>query len=147
MAKQVAETIQAAGRVDAVFGQPVRLGRSTIVPVAVVQASVGGGGGGLPLLSGGGGGFNLQVVPVGYLVNLGGEPVFKAIRPPLEALRLGREARPADAEAVPLLSRIQAALQGAATAGGRRALSRRRPTPRGPKSRKSRARAPRRGPA
>ncbi|HVP69403.1 MAG TPA: hypothetical protein VMT17_19290 [Anaeromyxobacteraceae bacterium] len=90
LATEVAATIKTAGRVEAIFGRPVRLGRHAIIPVALVQASLGGGGGGLSLLSGGGGGFNLQVVPVGYLIDGGGKPIFKPIPLPLEALQLGR---------------------------------------------------------
>ncbi|NKX53176.1 spore germination protein GerW family protein [Arthrobacter mobilis] len=84
LAVQLAEQFKAFGVAKA-FGEPVRLGDETVVPVAVVQYGFGGGGGhhdGAAAESGGvrqeGGGGGGVIVPVGVLArNRDGRAVFR----------------------------------------------------------------------
>jgi len=79
--KEVSENIEKSANVKTVFGDPVRVGHRTIIPVATVSVS-GGGGGGFgkekekakgrgkgkgPFGVGGGGGLHVESKPVGYI--------------------------------------------------------------------------------
>jgi uncharacterized spore protein YtfJ len=74
------------GRVQTIFGDPIKLDTQTIVPVCAVVASFGAGGGGIPLLSGLGGGGDLRVLPIGFLHEQDGVVRFHAVDLPAELL-------------------------------------------------------------
>lgn len=90
--ERIAETLERTAGVRAVFGEPVKLDDRTVMPVAKVILA-GGGGAGLdrggkdhpdkpaPDLGLGGGG-TFQVLPVGFICEVNGEPVFRPIDTP-----------------------------------------------------------------
>jgi uncharacterized spore protein YtfJ len=85
--ERIAELVGAKASVRAVFGEPIRQGELTVVPVARVRWGFGGGGGsadGTPTgaASGSGGGGGVAADPVGYLEIAGGEATFRPIRDP-----------------------------------------------------------------
>lgn len=88
IAHQVAETIQKEANVRAVFGEPQKLDEKTVIPVAKITVSGGAGGGGasaggeqkrrfIPL--GGGGGLSIEVTPLGFICERGGDVVFNSL--------------------------------------------------------------------
>jgi uncharacterized spore protein YtfJ len=87
MLRSVTEAIGRNGNAKAVFGDPVKLETQTIVPVAVVDTSLGGGGGvGRLFGGGGGGGVRLKVYPLGFIHEQNGAVTFTRIEVPREAL-------------------------------------------------------------
>lgn len=83
-------TAEHDGRGFPVFGQPIAVGKETIVPISAFVAAFGAGGGGFPLLSGSGGGGDLRVIPLGFLREHDGEVAFTPIALPEGLLRHGR---------------------------------------------------------
>jgi uncharacterized spore protein YtfJ len=72
LAERLAETVGARASVAAVFGEPIRAGDLTVVPVAKVRWGFGGGGGQSDVAaaapaSGSGGGGGVAAGPVGYI--------------------------------------------------------------------------------
>ena len=84
LAKQIAHTIEQGGNAKAIFGEPVKLSTQTLVPVALVSTSLGLGGGHAKVMGGGGGGFQLRVVPIGFIHEKDGQVVFTSIDVPEE---------------------------------------------------------------
>ena len=88
--RHLADRLGATASVSTVYGQPVRNGTVTVVPVArvrlVVGAGGGGGGDGEQTGEGGGGGGAVSVTPVGYLELSEGATRFRRIRTPLSDL-------------------------------------------------------------
>jgi uncharacterized spore protein YtfJ len=85
--ERLAELVGAKATVKVVFGEPVRQGELTVVPVARVRWGFGGGGGnseGMPTgtASGSGGGGGVAADPVGYLELGEGGATFRPIRDP-----------------------------------------------------------------
>jgi uncharacterized spore protein YtfJ len=85
--ERLAELIGAKANVRAVFGEPIKQGDLTVVPVARVRWGVGGGSGKSDAApdgpsSGSGGGGGAVADPVGYLEIAGGESMFRPIRAP-----------------------------------------------------------------
>lgn len=78
---QVATTLERDGRVQAVFGEALKLEHHTIVPVAVVSGGGGAGGAQASPRTGfsGGAGLGLQVRPVGFIHESGEDVVFTPI--------------------------------------------------------------------
>jgi uncharacterized spore protein YtfJ len=81
----MAELVGAKASVGAVFGEPIRHGDLTVVPVARVRWGFGGGGGraddpATGAASGSGGGGGVAAAPVGYLEIAAGEATFRPIR-------------------------------------------------------------------
>jgi uncharacterized spore protein YtfJ len=82
--ERLAEQIGAKARVQAVFGEPIRQGDRTVIPVARVRWGFGGGAGrseadqaGTATGSGGGGGVSAE--PIGYLELTDDEAEFRPI--------------------------------------------------------------------
>lgn len=72
--ERLAELVGARANVELVFGEPVKQGELTVIPVARVRWGFGGGGGrseetpaGTPEAAGSGGGGGVAADPVGYL--------------------------------------------------------------------------------
>ncbi|HVV84800.1 MAG TPA: hypothetical protein VHE35_17170 [Kofleriaceae bacterium] len=107
------ETANKLGHVKAIFGEPIKLETTSIVPVGVVITSFGAGGGGLPLLSGMGGGGDLRVLPIGFLSEQAGAVKFTAIDLPPELLHAhaAKKPRPQPPAGAPkgVLERVRAA--------------------------------------
>jgi uncharacterized spore protein YtfJ len=85
--ERLAELVGAKANVQAVFGEPIRQGDITVIPVARVRWGVGGGSGRSEATpegpsSGAGGGGGAVADPVGYLEIAGGEATFRPIRAP-----------------------------------------------------------------
>jgi hypothetical protein len=85
--ERLAELVGARGNVSAVFGEPIRQGDRTVVPVARVRWGIGGGSGRTDEApagpsSGTGGGGGVAADPVGYLVVTPEETTFHPIRAP-----------------------------------------------------------------
>jgi uncharacterized spore protein YtfJ len=83
--ERLAELIGARATVQTVFGEPVRQGDLTVIPVARVRWGFGGGGGrsdGAPAgqASGSGGGGGVAADPVGYLELTADGATFRPIR-------------------------------------------------------------------
>lgn len=83
--ERMAELIGAKASVSAVFGEPIRHGDLTVVPVARVRWGFGGGGGrrddtATGAASGSGGGGGVAADPLGYLQVTAGEAMFRPIR-------------------------------------------------------------------
>lgn len=78
---QIANTLEKDGRVQAVFGEALKLEHHTIVPVAVVSGGGGAGGAQGTVGTGfsGGAGLGLQVRPVGFIHEQGTDVVFTPI--------------------------------------------------------------------
>lgn len=81
LVKQVAVSLEHDGRVQAVFGEAMKLEHHTIVPVAVVSGAGGAGGTQSAANSSfaGGGGLGLNVRPVGFIYEHGDEVLFTPI--------------------------------------------------------------------
>lgn len=79
--KQVAGTLERDGRVQAVFGEAMKLEHHTIVPVAVITGGGGAGGAqGAPDAGFSGGmGLGLNVRPVGFIYENGDDVLFTPI--------------------------------------------------------------------
>src|SRR4051812_13285404 len=87
--RYLTERLGAVATVSAVYGEPVRNGAVTIIPVARVRLGLGAGGGsaeGDQPGEGGGGGGGVSVTPVGYLELADGTTRFRRIRSPLADL-------------------------------------------------------------
>jgi uncharacterized spore protein YtfJ len=85
--ERLAELVGAKANVSAVFGEPIRKGDLTVVPVARVRWGVGGGSGKSDAApdgpsSGSGGGGGAVADPVGYLEITGEGATFRPIRAP-----------------------------------------------------------------
>ena len=85
--ERLAELVGAKANVSAVFGEPIRQGDLTVVPVARVRWGVGGGSGKSDAApdgpsSGSGGGGGAVADPVGYLEISGEAATFRPIRAP-----------------------------------------------------------------
>jgi hypothetical protein len=85
--ERIADLVGARASVRAVFGEPIRQGEMTVIPVARVRWGFGGGGGsseGTPAgaASGSGGGGGVAADPVGYLEIAGHGASFRPIRDP-----------------------------------------------------------------
>lgn len=85
--ERMAELVGAKATVGAVFGEPIRHGDLTVVPVARVRWGFGGGSGraddtATGAASGSGGGGGIAADPLGYLEIAAGEVAFRPIREP-----------------------------------------------------------------
>jgi uncharacterized spore protein YtfJ len=86
--ERIAELLGAKATVQVVFGEPIRQGDLTVVPVAKVRWGFGGGGGrseegeSQPAATGSGGGGGVAAEPVGYLEISGESAEFRPIRDP-----------------------------------------------------------------
>jgi hypothetical protein len=85
--ERLAELVGARASVDVVFGEPIRQGDLTVVPVARVRWGFGGGGGRADdgpsgAASGSGGGGGVAADPVGYLEISAVGATFRPIRDP-----------------------------------------------------------------
>jgi hypothetical protein len=83
--ERLAGLVGAKATVEAVFGEPVRQGELTVIPVARVRWGFGGGGGQSDAAptgpaSGSGGGGGVAADPVGYLEVTGEGAIFRPIR-------------------------------------------------------------------
>lgn len=81
LVKQVAVSLERDGRVQAVFGEAMKLEHHTIVPVAVVTGGAGAGGtqGASDSSFAGGAGLGLNVRPVGFIYEHGDDVLFTPI--------------------------------------------------------------------
>jgi uncharacterized spore protein YtfJ len=85
--ERLAELVGAKATVQAVYGDPIRQGEVTVVPVARVRWGFGGGGGhseatATGAASGSGGGGGAAADPIGYLELADGAATFRPIRDP-----------------------------------------------------------------
>ncbi|MFL6077729.1 MAG: GerW family sporulation protein [Mycobacteriales bacterium] len=87
--RHLAERLGATATASTVYGEPVRNGDVTVIPVARVRLALGAGGGsaeGDTPGEGGGGGGAASAVPIGYLELANGTTRFRRIRHPLADL-------------------------------------------------------------
>jgi uncharacterized spore protein YtfJ len=84
LVEQLAHSVGASARAEAVFGRPVERDGITVVPVARVRWGVGGGYGKKPKSpdTGGGGGGGMVLSPAGYIEIRQGETRFRPIVDP-----------------------------------------------------------------
>jgi uncharacterized spore protein YtfJ len=81
MVEQVAARLGATANGRTIFGEPVREGNVTVVPVARVRYGFGLGRGAADHQKGGGGGGGVQVTPAGYIEIREGKARFREIHP------------------------------------------------------------------